>query len=233
MYICVYEYICMQILCVSVSIIIFLRLHSSVYTDECIKYRCFCRPILQIRRVSVLIFVFITSAFISVHMYSRLCVLIDIDVYKSQSVCLFLSVSHFFYLSVSCSRFVHRYLTVGGNPLGCVQGVPDSVTHFDTFAVYFGYYETARCGDNCTEHTVFVPSDGVCVQCPDGTHAHGVGALNCSVLSSIRWFLVHLLCCSVLQCATVWYTVRVGPLSSSPVFTLFLRPLLLYVHVLV
>jgi len=89
MYICVYEYICMQILCVSVSIIIFLRLHSSVYTDECIKYRCFCRPILQIRRVSVLIFVFITSAFISVHMYSRLCVLIDIDVYKSQSVCYF------------------------------------------------------------------------------------------------------------------------------------------------
>jgi len=30
------------------------------------------------------------------------------------------------------------------------------------------------------------------VQCPDGTHAHGVGALNCSVLSPLRLFLCDL-----------------------------------------
>ena len=79
-----------------------------------------------------------------------------------------------------------------GNPLGCVQ-VPDSVTSFDPNAVYDGLDETARCGDNCTELIVYVPSDGVCVQCPNGMRALGVGALNCSVLSSAR--------CSLRVCA--------------------------------
>ena len=105
---------------------------------------------------------------------------------------------------------MHRYLEVFGNPLGCVQGAPDSVTYFDNNAVWYGYYETARCGDNCTEHTVYVPSNGVCVQCPDGTHAHGVGALNCSVLSPVRCSLAQLTCCSVLQCCCV-LPVRCNP----------------------
>jgi len=80
---------------------------------------------------------------------------------------------------------VHRLLEVFGNPLGCVQ-VPDSVTDFDLSTQWNGYDETARCGDNCTELTVYVPTDGVCVQCPDGMRALGVGALNCSVLSPAR-----------------------------------------------
>ena len=80
------------------------------------------------------------------------------------------------------SPCLHRSLEVYGNPVGCVQ-VPDSVTWFDTWVMYD---ETARCGDNCTELTVYVPSDGVCVQCPDGMRALGVGALNCSVLSPAR-----------------------------------------------
>jgi len=85
---------------------------------------------------------------------------------------------------------------VYGNPLGCVL-VPDSVTSFDAHAVYDGGYdETARCGDNCTELTVYVPSDGVCVPCPDGMRALGVGALNCSVLSAAR--------CSVGACMHVY-----------------------------
>ena len=94
---------------------------------------------------------------------------------------------------------MHRTLEVFGNPLGCVQGVPDSVTDVDVNAFTFSYDETARCGDNCTEHTVYVPSDGVCVQCPNGTHAHGVGALNCAVLSPTRFSPVQSTCCSVLQ----------------------------------
>jgi len=77
---------------------------------------------------------------------------------------------------------VYRWLQVYGNPLGCVL-VPDSVTSFDTNAVYDGGYDkTARCGDSCTELTVYVPSDGVCVQCPDDLRVPGVGALDCSVL---------------------------------------------------
>ena len=83
---------------------------------------------------------------------------------------------------------LHRNLQVFGNPLGCVL-VPDSVTSFDTYTQWNGYDETARCGDNCTELTVYVPSDGVCVQCPDGLRALGVGALACSVLLSERCFL--------------------------------------------
>ena len=101
---------------------------------------------------------------------------------------------------------MHRFLEVYGNLLGCVQGVPDSVYFFDLNALGHGYYETARCGDNCTEHTVYVPSDGVCVQCPDGMHAHGVGALNCSVLSPTRCSLCDArvaVCYSVLQCVAV------------------------------
>jgi len=83
---------------------------------------------------------------------------------------------------------------VYGNPLGCVQ-VPDSVSSLDTTAQGFwhdhdeGVDKTARCGDNCTALTVYVPSDGVCVQCPDGMRALGVGALACSVLLSERCFL--------------------------------------------
>ena len=71
-----------------------------------------------------------------------------------------------------------------GNSLGCVH-VPDRVHDFDTNT----YLKTARCGDNCTELTVYVPIDGVCVQCPEGVRALGVGALECSVLSSHRFFL--------------------------------------------
>jgi len=103
-----------------------------------------------------------------------------------------------------------RWLEVSGNPLGCVQGVPDSVTYFDTYALSHGYYETVRCGDNCTQHTVYVPSDGVCVQCPDDTHAHGVGALNCFVLASARCPLRSSpdeLCRSVLQCVATCCSV--------------------------
>ena len=74
-----------------------------------------------------------------------------------------------------------------GNPLGCVL-VPDSVT-LDPNAQWNVYDETARCGDNCTALTVYVPSDGVCVPCPDGLRALGVGALACSVLLSERCFL--------------------------------------------
>jgi len=106
---------------------------------------------------------------------------------------------------------LHRWLQVFGNPLGCVQ-VPESVTDFDTNAVYDGYDETARCGDNCTELTVYVPSDGLCVQCPDGMRALGVGALNCSVLSPARcslrarmhvYILVHACICvlSLAKCS--------------------------------
>ena len=86
-----------------------------------------------------------------------------------------------------------------GNPLGCVQ-VPDSVTSFDTSAVDDGYDETARCGVNCTELTVYVMSDGVCMQCPDGMRALGVGALNCSVLSPAR--------CSLCARANLFFLVR-------------------------
>ena len=98
---------------------------------------------------------------------------------------------------------LHRDLQVYGNSLSCVQ-VPDSVTSLDTNAVYDEYDETARCGDNCTALTVYVPSDGVCVQCPDGMRALGVGALNCSVLSPARcslrarsyvYILVHTCIC--------------------------------------
>jgi len=132
----------------------------------------------------------------------------DLHVVTHSQFCL--PFSRFSSLLSSLSRFVHRYFEVFGNPLGCVQGVPDSVTSFDTNAVWYGYYETARCSDNCTQHTVYVPSDGVCVQCPDGTHAHGVGALNCSV-SPTRCSLVQLsvwcmlqcvaVCCNVVQCS--------------------------------
>ena len=83
---------------------------------------------------------------------------------------------------------LHRDLQVYGNLLGCVQ-VPDSVDSLDASAVYYEHDETARCGNNCTELTVYVPSDGVCVQCPDGLRALGVGALACSVLLSERCFL--------------------------------------------
>ena len=113
------------------------------------------------------------------------------------------------FLSCPLFRFVHRNLEVFGNAFGCVQGVPDSVTSFDYHALSYGYYETARCGDNCTQHTVYVPSDGVCVQCPDGTHAHGVGAVNCTVLSPTRCSLVQLTCCSALQCGAVCCNVAV------------------------
>ena len=115
----------------------------------------------------------------------------------------------FFFLFPSLSDCVHRKLHVFGNPLGCVQGVPDSVTYFDYSAMYYGYYETARCGDNCTQHTVYVPNDGVCVQCPYGTHTHGVGALNCSVVSPTRCSLVQLSCCSELQFVAVCCNVAV------------------------
>ena len=86
-----------------------------------------------------------------------------------------------------------------GNPLGCVK-VPDSVTSFDTSTQWNGIDETARCGDSCTELTVYVPSDGVCVQCPDGMRALGVGALECSVLLSER--------CSLRARALVYFCVR-------------------------
>jgi len=138
---------------------------------------------------------------IYVFLHVKLCLLI----YTLVHTCDFcLTFSHFSFL---LSSLVHRQLDVFGNPLGCVQGVPDSVTSFDNNAVWYGYYETARCGDNCTQHTVYVPNDGVCVQCPDGTHAHGVGALNCSVVSPTRCSLMQLSQCSVMQCGAVWCSV--------------------------
>jgi len=81
---------------------------------------------------------------------------------------------------------MHSMLQVYGNPLGCVQGVPDNVTQFDTWSPHLGYDKTAICSDNCTEHTFYIPSEGMCIQCPYGTHARGVGALNCAVLSPAR-----------------------------------------------
>ena len=135
--------------------------------------------------------------------------------------------SHVLYI-YSPSLCLHRSLDVYGNPLGCVL-VPESVAHFDTSAVYYGYDETARCGDNCSQHTVYLPSDGVCVQCPGGTHTHGVGALNCSVVSPTRCSLLLLLCCSVLQCcsaAPTWCC-----LVQLTCCSLSLRLLLLHLHV--
>ena len=119
-----------------------------------------------------------------VFLYVQLCLLI----YTLVHICvlLALSFSHFSFLLSSLSHCVHRVLGVFGNPLGCVQGVPDRVTNFDYDAMYHEYYETARCGDNCTELTVYMPSNGVCVQCPNGMRARGVGALNCSVLLPTR-----------------------------------------------
>ena len=119
-------------------------------------------------------------------------------IYTLVHICVFLalSFSHFSFLLSSLSHCVHRVLGVFGNPLGCVQGVPDRVTNFDYDAMYHEYYETVRCGDNCTEHTIYVPSDGVCIQCHNGTHAHGFGALNCAVLSPNRFSPVQYL----LQC---------------------------------
>ena len=106
---------------------------------------------------------------------------------------------------------LHRDLQVYGNSLGCVQ-VPDSVTSLDTNGVYHGKDQTASCGNNCTELTVYVPSDGVCMQCPNGMRALGVGALNCSVLSPARcslrarmhvYILVHACICvlSLAKCS--------------------------------
>jgi len=93
-------------------------------------------------------------------------------------------------LYIFLHRCVHRFLDVSGNPLGCVQ-VPDSVTLSDSSSYWpgTGNDEMAKCGDNCTQLTVYVPSDGVCVQCPDGMRALGVGALTCSVLWPSRCFL--------------------------------------------
>ena len=101
---------------------------------------------------------------------------------------------------------LHRNLQVFGNPLGCVL-VPDSVTSFDTYTQWNGYDETARCGDNCTELTVYLPSDGVCVQCPGDMRALGVGALNCSVVSPTRCSLVQLSVWGMLRCVAVCFNV--------------------------
>ena len=51
------------------------------------------------------------------------------------------------YFTCIRSLYLHRYLEVYGNPLGCVQ-VPDSVTDFDSSTQWNENNETARCGDN-------------------------------------------------------------------------------------
>jgi len=160
-------------------------LHISIYAYIC-------------KDVYVILCIYI-HIYIHIHLNLVVCTIVFADLHFDICFWFFsLSLSHFF-CSCPLFRLVHRSLEVYGNALGCVQGVPDSVTYFDYNAVYYGYYEMARCGDNCTQHTVYVPSDGVCVQCPDGTHANGVGALNCSVVSSARCSFVQFTCSSVVQ----------------------------------
>jgi len=41
--------------------------------------------------------------------------------------------------------------------------------------------QTPRCGNNCTIMTMYVPSDDMCVECPTGKYATGVGAVDCTL----------------------------------------------------
>jgi hypothetical protein len=69
---------------------------------------------------------------------------------------------------------------IWGTGLGCVPGVGRYV-EIDRYWTQ----RTPRCPSNCTTDTYYLPSDngGMCLNCPDGSHAAGIGAAgigNCT-----------------------------------------------------
>jgi len=62
-----------------------------------------------------------------------------------------------------------EWLTLGGNPLGCVPGVPDDVR-----------LDIRRCPANCPANGAYYDAGAeACLACPDGTYAVGIGAAAC------------------------------------------------------
>jgi hypothetical protein len=68
------------------------------------------------------------------------------------------------------------YLILGGNPLGCFQGVPEHVVIDHDVTTR----KTTRCPSNCTIATFYDASADACLPCGAGTFVVGVGAVMCS-----------------------------------------------------
>jgi hypothetical protein len=67
-------------------------------------------------------------------------------------------------------------LNLGGNPLGCFQGVPEHVVMLE----YYGK-KTTRCPSNCTTATFYDASADACLPCGAGKFVVCVGAVMCSL----------------------------------------------------
>jgi hypothetical protein len=85
------------------------------------------------------------------------------------------------------------YLILGGNPLGCFQGVPEHVVidHYVTTR------KTTRCPSNCTTATFYDASADACLPCGAGTFVVGVGAVVCSrvaTASTVTSSIAALMC---------------------------------------
>ena len=85
------------------------------------------------------------------------------------------------------------YLFLGGNPLGCFQGVPEHVVidHYVTMR------KTTRCPSNCTTATFYDASADACLPCGAGTFVVGVGAVVCSrvaTASTVTSSIAALMC---------------------------------------
>ena len=65
-------------------------------------------------------------------------------------------------------------LVLWGTSLGCVPGVAISV-------VIDSYWTTPtpRCPSNCTVNTYYMPSEGICRDCPGSSYTLGIGSKNC------------------------------------------------------
>jgi len=99
------------------------------------------------------------------------------------------------------------YLILGGNPLGCFQGVPEHVVidHYGDVAEQteeegaedVTMRKTTRCPSNCTTATFYDASADACLPCGAGTFVVGVGAVVCSrvaTASTVTSSIAALMC---------------------------------------
>ncbi len=69
------------------------------------------------------------------------------------------------------------HLMFWGNPLGCLQGVPEHVVIDENYLSC----STSRCPSNCTTATFYDASADACLPCGAGTFVVGVGSVMCSL----------------------------------------------------
>jgi len=140
-YIYIYEHILAYI-----CIFIFLYVYTNLYI-----YLSICTYVYKIVYIYTYIYVCICIYFYNIFLIYKYILWLSFkllcffDLFIFLMMMFFVPFNWFFYIFIFILNLcLHRSLQVFGNLLGCVQ-VPDSVTSFDTYAVYEGYDETARC----------------------------------------------------------------------------------------